>query len=324
MPTTEHTLTDSYLSRRGGQGPELVRCTAATRLQLPIESAERAVGLYQLLVALSPLLAFLTDDTLHIRGGEADLTPLMARTKLAERAVPHRIGIPDGMLGPEATIEAYEHWLEGIRPIFLLDDDGETLPTGADTIEQIMCVRELTPGEASRLTSASWSVVRLLDGAIELSCADALPPRLACAYLALLKGLTTSERARNDAARLIGLPELDETAIHEAWEALRADGWNARVYGHKVLQLACDLAAIASDDLDDLEERRILAGLTQLWEVECLPRDLAAVSPDPDVPRASQQELAELYSEGMFASLELLEGEPHAGSTSVIRFRHLF
>lgn len=319
VPRTRYVLMNTYLARTGRYARDMMRCSASTRLRLPMGPEGEAVERYRLLTALAPVLAFLTDNTLRLRGSDPAKTPRMARQLVWEAVDLTRCGTVPGSLGSRFGFAAYERWVEGIRPILFASDDGVVFSCGTDTCEQVMCERELSVSEAGHLLSMAFPHVRW-DGALELRVADALPPRMAIAYLALVRGLLASDLTRRALADLLMPGATDEDSVADAWRDLRASGWDAHAYGRPVAQIADELSAIASRGLEEREERRLLEPLTQLWDVRMVPRDLLERSWDKAQGRTSEELAVELYGEGAVIPYDELAGDPPAGSTSVMHF----
>ena len=323
VPTARNALVNTYLARMGPSALDYLRCTAATVLRLPVADDEAtATRRYQLCAAFAPIMAFLTDNSLRLHGCDPHETPRMARARLAHAADAQRCGLVPGSLGDGFGFEAYERWVEGIRPIVFASQDGVTFSTGADTCKRVMEERELTQGEALHLLGMAWPDVRW-NGFLELACADSLQPRLACGYAALVKGLVASARSQERAGALIGLDSLDDDAILDAWDQLATRGWDARVYGKPAGSLVEGLALIARDGLENPGERRLLDELAQLWEVRIVPRDTLVANWDRMHPHTTRQEAAELYGEGAIIPYDELDGEPPAGQTAVIDLRQI-
>lgn len=323
VPTAANALVNAHLARRGPAALAFLRCSAATTLRLPIAGDERAsTRQYRLCAALAPLVGFLTDNSLRLPGRDPHDTPRMARTGLAHASDSERSGLVPGTFSDGFGYAAYERWVEGICPIVFASQDGVTFSTGTDTCEQVMAERELTASEARHMLSMAWPDVRW-DGSLELSCADALPPRLACGYAALVKGLMETTDAQGQAAELLGLGGLDDDAIADAWQNLAAHGWDARIYGKDAGALADELVALARAALDDPGEHHLLDELAQLWEVRMVPRDTLLANWDRSHPRTTRLEAAELYGEGAVIPYDELDGDPPAGQTAVIDLRQI-
>ena len=319
VPRSRYVLMNTYLARTGYYARDMMRCSASTRVRLPMAEEEVAAEDYRLLTALAPVLAFLTDNTLSVRGSDPTGTPRMARQLVWDGVDPTRCGFVPGSLSERFGFAAYERWVEGVRPILFSSDDGVTFSCGIDTCEQVMCERELSAAEARHLLSMAFPYVRW-DGTLELRVADALSPRMAVAYVALVRGLLATDLTRRALRDLLMPGATDEDAIADAWRDLRAHGWDARVYGRPIAQVADELSAIASRGTDDRDDRRMLEPLTQLWDVRMVPRDLLERSWRKAQGPSSVELAVELYGEGAVIPYDELAGEPPAGSTSVMRF----
>ena len=322
VPTARNVLMNAYLSRTGRYARDALRCTASTRLLLPVrEREDDAVEDYRTCVALAPVLAFLTDNSLRCRGSDPHETPRMTRALMWDQLDDSRCGIVPGTFGDAFGFAAYERWVEGLRPILFTSAEGVSFSTGTDTCGRVMEERVLSRGEAHHLLSMAFPDVRW-NGRLELRMADSLPPRLAGGYAALVKGLLAQDVTRSAVRALIGLDGIGEDDVRRAWHDLRELGWKARVFGRPVAQVADELAAIASRGLDDREERRLVDELSQLWEVRMVPRDMLVHNWRQTQARASltdaEGDAAELYGVGAVMPYEELEGDPPAGQTAVI------
>ena len=320
VPGSRNALINTHLARTGRYGRDLMRCTAATRIALPVSNPHEAAQTYRLLTALAPLLAFATDNTPNLRGKEPSDTPRMARSLVVQGSDPARCGIVTAAMHKDFDVQSYERWLEELRPIVFTSDGGVTFSCGTSTLRRLMEEREISPYEAERLLAMAWPWVRW-SRRLELCCADALPPRLAGAYAALVKGLVTSDTSRAAAAQLLHLDELSEEDVADAWQQLSANGWQAIVYGRPAGMLIDELDTLARHNLTDPTERRRLDALTQLWEVRCVPRDLLSRVRQAPKPRTREQEVIERYGEGALIPYDDLQGEPPAGATGVLHLR---
>lgn len=319
VPLSRYALLNAYLSRTGRYTRDALRCTAATRILLPMASSEElAVTGYRVAAAIAPLLAFLTDNTLRMRGEEPVEAKRMIRTLVWDQVDSSRCGLAEGTFLKGFGFKAYERWLEGIRPIVFTSDDGLTFSTGSDTMGRLMEERDLSPAEALRTASMAFPQARWT-GQLELACADALPPRLACGYAAFAKGLFASPDSIEAASKLLDLASIDEDSVAAAWHDLRELGWGARPYGRPIGQLADELANIAAAQLEDRKERQLLDGLAQLWTVHMVPRDSLLHNWSKQRTPTREERAIELYGEGAVIPYDELGGEPPAGKTSVMR-----
>jgi glutamate--cysteine ligase len=319
VPISRNVLMGTYFSRTGRFSRDALRCTASTIVSLPMQRAEpEAAEDYRLLAALAPVLAFLTDNTLRMRGANPHDCPRMARHLMWDETDPARCGLVPGSTRRGFGFEAYERWLEDVRPIVFTSDSGVTFSTGTDSCLRVMEERDLSAQEAERLLCTALPWVRW-DGHLSLRVADALPTRQAGALVALVRGLLASELTRAATHEHIGLKDLDDDTVREAWDTLRAEGWNARVYGRPIAQIADELAAIASRGLEERDERVLLEELSQLWEVRVTPRDMLVANWERHREPTPEERAVQLYGEGAVIPFEELDGEPPAGSTAVMR-----
>ena len=318
VPLSRNVLRNAYLSRTGAYARDALRCTAGTVLMLPVRTpAAEAARDYRICATLAPLLAFLTDNSIRLRGSDPVSTPRMVRSMVWEQVDPRRCGLVPGACGGGFGFVAYERWLEGTRPILFTSDEGVTFSTGTDTCERLMEDRELSEAEATLLLRSVLPDVRWT-GSLELRMADALPVRQACGYAALAKGLLADDATRTAVEELVGLDSVDDGAVANAWAALREQGWEARIYGHPAFQVAHELAAIASRGLADQAERRLLDELAQLWEVRYVPRDTLLANWASEHEKSGDERAVELYGEGAVIPYDELGGEPPAGQTAVM------
>ena len=323
VPTAEHVLANAHLSRTGRYARDALRCTAATRVRLAMPPAEEdAVSAFRLATALAPLLAFLTDNCLRVRGGSPEGAPRMARSLAWDHLDPTRCGMPEDTFGQGFGFDSYERWLEGIRPIYFQNASGVTFSTGDDDCRRLMEERELGESEARVLLRRACTWARW-DGALELAAADALGPRQAGAYAALVRGLLEGSQGRTRTGALIGADSLGSTDVTAAWQALRAEGWEARAYGRPAWQLAHELVSIACSCLDDPAERRLVDQLAQLWDVRMVPRDALLGAWRRNRPRSREEEAARRWGAGAVIPYDELQGEPPAGSTAVMSLDRL-
>lgn len=318
VPLRSFALLGAYLSRTGRFTRDALRCTAATHVMLPMDQDEQqSTQLYRLFSALAPLLSFLTDNSLSLRGADPYESPHMVRSLVWDQLDANRCGLVAGTFGPHFGYQAYERWIEGVRPIVFTSDSGVTFSCGSDTFERVMEERDLSGDEIARLLSAVYPDVRW-DGHLTLCMADSLSIRLVAGYLALIKGITGNDSARAAALELMGVEGINDSMVSQAWHSLREQGWQARIYGKPAAQIAHELVSIASRNLEDTAERRMLEALAQLWEIRLVPRDLLIKNWERSLEPTPEQEAIELYGEGAVIPYDDLVGEPPAGQTSVM------
>ncbi len=272
IPKERYRLMDAYLSKQGFYARDMMRCSASTQVSIDSGEPEELARIYQLAVALGPLVSFLTDNVLSWRGLMGEDTPVMARSRIWDHVDPARCGTVPGTFSADFSAATYVDWLMGVRPILFTSGTGKSVPTGDATMRDIMALRELGPQEIAHLLSMVFPATRL-KGFVEIRDADSLPPRLAAAFAAFAKGIFYNPKSFEAAYALLAKGRADAD-IAEAHRALRKDGWNARVYGLPMATIAGRLIQLTENGLLDQEERNLFHGLSDLWSRGLVPRDL--------------------------------------------------
>ena len=244
----------------------------------------------------------------------------MVRSLVWSQLDAERCGTVPQTFDPDFGFASYEHWVEGIRPILFVSDDGLTFSTGSNTCARVMEERDLSVSEAQNLLLPVLPDTRW-NGRLEVCSADSLPPRLAVAFALLVKGITASSKPREAAGKLLGMADMTVDAIERAWHDLREQGWDARIYGRPISQIANELVSIASSELGSREERRALDTLGQLWEVHSVPRDILLSRWERTYVPSRDEEAVELYGEGAVIPYDQLAGDPPAGQTAVMHIK---
>lgn len=270
VPLARHTLTEAHLSRHGDKVRDAMRATADTVVSIDYGGQREAAESYRVATALSPILAFLTDNALRFRRENPHEGGRMLRRSLWSQAAPALPSpLPDAF-GPSFGYRAYVAWLERQAPAWYVGSDGHDLPCGEQPLSAVMMRDEFSEAQVAQLLGAMCPEVGL-DGRLVLRCADSLPARLALGYAAFAKGLFCSDKGFELASVLVSAatPEAVELAARD----LAHDGWNANVYGRDVSDLVSQLVRIAREGLDE-GERGCLDSIAQVWEVGAVPRDL--------------------------------------------------
>jgi glutamate--cysteine ligase len=267
-------LMDAYLSKTGRYARDMMRCSASTQVSVDL-SCGRGFGrrkTCQLSVALGPILSFLTDNTTSWRGLSFEDTPRMVRSRIWEQVDPARCGTVPGTFSYDFGPETYVDWLCTVRPILFTDQQGTTTSTGKATVKDLLSKRLLGPGELRHLLSMVFPDTRL-KGFAEMRTCDSLPLASAASLAAFVKGLFYARSANEQATRLL-VDHTGERDVSNAWRALRAGGWNARVYGHSICDVVEELMMLAEQGLQADADQLLLEELFKLWRGRHVPRDL--------------------------------------------------
>ena len=269
-------LMNAYLSKTGGRyAYDMMRTSASTQVSVDLSCGDgRSLGrrkTYQLAVAISPLLAFLADNT-RVRLGKPAPRPLLARETIWTGLDPARTGIVPGTFEPGFGPEQYVDWVAGLEPILFTDERGASTSTGHATCGDLMRARRLTEHELAHLLSMVWPDVRL-KGFAEIRTMDSLPPVLAGSLAAFVKGLFYSPAVGDECVRLL-VDGTTENRVRATWDALRTDGWDAVVFGRPMTEVVDELLNLAHRGLAGDPDLGLLAPLDELWAQRRLPRDL--------------------------------------------------
>lgn len=274
VPGGRFQLWDEYLSRTGRYAQDMMRLSASTHVSLGYDEDEPLADQFRLAVALGPLVSFLCDNVSSWRGLSADDTPRMARSRVWEHVDPQRCAVVPGTFKPGFSAETYVDWVASVPAVMFTPDDGEPFSTGSATGRDVMALRDLSEGELLRLMTGVFPTVRL-SGQMQIRDADSMPPRLAAALAAFLKGIFFDEDAFHRAYDLLVRGRTDEE-VGRAYAVLRSDGWGASVYGIPVSTLVQRLVQLAENGLQDPQERTVFHALSSLWQAHLVPKDLYA------------------------------------------------
>lgn len=274
VPEKSFRLWDEYLSQRGRYSQDMMRLSASTFVSVDCEGPDQLADQFRLATAMGPLLSFLCDNVSSWRGLSVDDTPRMARSRVWNHVDPARCAVVPGTFDDGFSAEAYVEWVMGVPAVLFTTDDGDTFSTGSATGRDVMAVRDLSESELKRLLTIVFPTVRL-NGQLQIRDADSMPPRLAAAFAAFIKGIFCDERTFRRAYDLLARGRTDREVAH-AYQLLRSDGWNAEVYGIPVSTLVQRLVQLAENGLSDPRERTVFHALSSLWQAHLVPKDLYA------------------------------------------------
>ncbi len=272
IPKERYRLMDAYLSKRGTYARSMMRVSASTQVSIDCGYPCDLARIYRLAVALGPIFSFLCQNVLSWRGLRMKDTPNMVRSRIWSSVDEDRCGTVPGTFSADFSAETYVDWLMGIAPILFTSDAGMTVDTGNATVRDICAVRELSDGELAHLLSMVFPDTRL-KGFLEIRDADSLPPRLAGAYAALVKGVFYGEDSFEQAYELLARGRRDGD-IPAARLELESRGWEAEVYGLPMATIVGRLVQLAENGLQIQEERELFHGLSDLWTRRMIPSDL--------------------------------------------------
>lgn len=272
IPKARYKLMDAFLPTMGVYARDMMRISASTQVSIDCGDPEELARTYQLAVALGPLFSFLLDNVSSWRGLTPKDTPRMVRSRIWEHVDPTRTGTVPKTFSSHFSAQTYGSWLLGVEPILFTSKNARTISTGNATTADVMAMRKLSKSELLHLLSMVFPNTRL-KGFLEIRDADSLPPRLAGAYAAMIKGLFYNKDSFEGAFELLAKGRSDEDIAH-AHHALRRDGWKAKLFALPLTDLVERLVELANAGLDDSSEQRLFCALSDLWTNQKVPRDL--------------------------------------------------
>lgn len=312
LPKERYHLMDAHFAQTGSHGICMMRGTASTQVSIDYLDEADATRKFRIANLIGPLLAFLTDNApvferepvglvedlvsafenrAHGHDDTRDLVPdVLPCTVETEKArsasgieIPYRMVRTavwddvdaDRSLVCPATFEdgslfdAYARLVMDRPPILTMEPDA--VGHGFEAARDIYADRDLDTSSIEHLLSMFFFDVRFKQY-LEIRVADALPPRLAFAFAALIEGLFYNERNLDVLSSALAGYGNDDVVC--AKRNLARDGFHASVYGKPAHVWLDELIALA--DTDANPDRSYLAPLSELVLARETPLDAYA------------------------------------------------
>ncbi|HBT95322.1 MAG TPA: glutamate--cysteine ligase [Coriobacteriia bacterium] len=290
IPKGRYRFMDRHFETTGRHGICMMRATASTQVSIDFHSEEDAIRKFRIAGLLSPLLAFVTDNSpvfenapIASKGNTRPKTtsglPVpdrMVRTVIWDDVDADRSKTMPGTFDDCLGFESYAQTLLQMPAIFSFgpetDDSGKD-PSylGNTTFAEVLDGKIPDRADIEHILSLFFFDVRLKTY-VEIRAADALPIEYALAYAALIKGIFYNDEALLSLEHCLG--EFDIEDIDDAKEMLRFDGYDAIVYKRPAEQWLDELIYTAADFLE-ADERPYLEPLVRLIAERKTPVDLA-------------------------------------------------
>ena len=267
IPKDRYTMMDAYLPQRGRYARDMMRCTTSTQVSVDYISEADAMRVARRATVLGPILAFLFDNAPVFRG---EPSAGMARSRIWREVDPERCGIIPGSLDPDFSFRRYIDWIASVHTILFTDRNGRSESAGDHISADYLHDRELSDDELMHLISMVWPTFRF-KGYVECREMDALPPRLAVACAGIVAALLYDEHLESDLPFALDAVTADD--VDSARTTLEEHGWNARVYGVPVTQVADAIERIAQRAARDDFDRKSVRLFTSLWDARTTPKD---------------------------------------------------
>lgn len=273
IPKNRYRFMDEYFRDTGQHGICMMRATASTQVSIDYTSLEDAVSKFRVATALTPLFAFITDNSPVFEGqrvGRRELGPThgsgrvtdtglvvpyrMTRTAVWDDVDAQRCMTAPGVFEDGFGFERYAAEVLRGAAIFSVEHNewGEkrSVQRKGLTFEEVFSGRELDCADVEHILSLYFYDVRFKTY-IEIRAADSLPFAYALAYAALVKGLFYEPGTVGAlAARFAGL---DAAAVARAKRALCEEGFEAVVYGMRAAEWLDELMGMAKGALEGAE-----------------------------------------------------------------------
>lgn len=249
LPKKRYAIMGPYMLKTGDMGQRMMKQTAGTQVNLDYLDEADCVRKLRILQWLTPVFYALFANSPLLDGTAAGV--LSIRGEIWSRTDADRCGLIPAFLEKNATIGDYVDYALA-APLYFLQR-GERL---IDMTDQPVTFRQFieqgAKGEFACLNdwelhlSTLFPEVRLRPQ-LELRTPDSLPPRLALAVAALVKGLFYDEEALAHCERL-----LDGLSLNQRLELYRSSwklGLQAPFPGGRLLDLARELVTTARQGL---------------------------------------------------------------------------
>ena len=253
IPKERYRLMNEYFKTTGDGGIEMMRGSASMQVSLDYYSEEDFRRKIQAAYFYMPVLKLLTDNADFFEG--KPLNGHLKRTDIWNRTDKLRSGVLPGIFAPDYGFDNYISFL-GRMPLIFTHNENEYTYMGDKITEEIYADRGLSEEELLHVLSMAFPDVRLKHY-LELRFADSVPAGYMPAYSALLKGLIYSEESLDYAENFIKDKALADKDIKDAEESLAKLGWNGRVYGIPVRDMARFIINLASKNLNESERESL-------------------------------------------------------------------
>lgn len=267
IPKARYGIMGPYMARTGDRGQAMMKQTAGLQVNLDFSDEGDCIEKMRLSLALSPVLYALFANS-PLSGGKPTGF-LSTRGEIWRRTDPDRTGLLPEIFEPGAGFATYVEYALDV-PMYFIVRDARFLDM---TRERYPFRRYLAQGFAGhRATLGDWDLhlstlfpEARLRPQIEIRCADSLPPRLAMAVPALVKGILYDGDARRAAWELFRSQSAGERedAYRQSWRlGLKTS------FGRRTLrEVAVELLAIAREGLRR-QQRRDGRGLDETLYLE--------------------------------------------------------
>jgi glutamate--cysteine ligase len=284
IPKARYHFMDEYFKSTGAHGICMMRATASTQISIDYSSATDAIRKFRIANLLSPLLAFITDnspvfESTHIASQKADkmrmgtgalslpIPQCMVRTAIWDDVDPARSLTAPGTFDEGFSFESYGAAILRAPAIFTVEDNEAggraNVAQCGRSFAEVFAGHSLSRANIEHILSLFFFDVRFKTY-VEIRIADSLPLPYALSFAALIKGIFYSPEALTSLDALVTRFGHDgAAAISDAKAALRQQGFAAHIYGQTAAEWLDELLKMAETSLGE-NDRHFLAPLAHL------------------------------------------------------------
>ncbi|MCL1847591.1 MAG: glutamate-cysteine ligase family protein [Coriobacteriia bacterium] len=266
IPKNRYHFMDEHFRDTGRHGICMMRATASTQVSIDYDSEEDAVRKFRIANALTPLFAFITDNSpvfeLAPVGSEGLTTSglavpaRMVRTAIWNDVDPARSLTAPHTFGACFGFDSYAHAVLSAPGIFTVEENnlGEkrSIQQKGKSFAEIFAGCELDRASIEHILSLFFFDVRFKTY-IEIRAADSLPIAYALSFAAFIKGLFYNTGTVADLSSRFECLSAEDIA--SAKRELCARGFAAEVYGRTAVEWLDELLGLSLRSLPPLESR---------------------------------------------------------------------
>jgi len=245
IPKQRYYIMDDYFKKIGGTGINMMRGSCATQISIDYISEKDYKDKFRVANALSPILAYMYDNTDIYEGQRADtLTRYKIWSKL-EGDTMGRTGFAADCFLDKTSFESYARFVMQSKPLFVYNNNDEIILTQDKTVEEIYKNKIMQQKDIEHVLSMVFPFVRL-KRYIEIRMADSLPFEKVKEYLQIVKGVFYTPQ--NLKKILYLLKGMTIESANSAWRDLMQQKDNAKVYGKNIVEWIDILKSMKSKD----------------------------------------------------------------------------
>lgn len=239
IPKKRYEFMNRYFETSGKFGKHMMRATASAQVSIDFESEKDFVEKYRLACILSPIFAFLTDNSPVFEGKERKNS--MVRTMIWMNTDNVRCGIFPGTFSEDFGYRKYAEYLYANPPILIMDGEGRAVFTGEKTLREIYAGKEMSKAEMEHAMSMFFPDVRLKNY-IEIRVADSMELPQVLSYTALIKACFYNRNIREELTAYFG--NVEETEITQAKLSLMEEGDGGMAYKKTISEITDKLCEL--------------------------------------------------------------------------------